>query len=178
MRNKILILCVAILTSTGASAAEQFHIADPIEKNNMTIQPNYFTGVKMESLNKDMAKTMAMDDKAIHLQVDIHAAKGEPHGFGKGSWIPYLKITYKIEKLGSDFHKAGQLLPMTAKGGTHYANNIDMDGPGQYHLTYEFEPPSVNGFIRHIDKATGVPEWWAPFMLDWTFEYPIKTKAN
>ncbi|AZC38216.1 hypothetical protein C4K37_3831 [Pseudomonas chlororaphis subsp. piscium] len=24
-----------------------------------------------------------------------------------------------------------------------------------------YESPSVNGFFHHLDKAIGVPEWWA-----------------
>jgi uncharacterized protein involved in high-affinity Fe2+ transport len=36
----------------------------------------------------------------------------------------------------------------------------------------------VNGFIRHTDKATGVPGWWNPITVDWTFQYPSKAKAG
>jgi uncharacterized protein involved in high-affinity Fe2+ transport len=52
-----------------------------------------------------------------------------------------------------------------------------MDGPGSYHLTYVIEPPSSNGFLRHVDKATGVPEWWKSITADWTFTYPSKSKG-
>jgi uncharacterized protein involved in high-affinity Fe2+ transport len=47
-----------------------------------------------------------------------------------------------------------------------------MDGPGEYVLTYRFEPPEQNGFFRHTDRETGVPEWWAPFEETFTFHYP------
>jgi periplasmic iron binding protein len=43
-------------------------------------------------------------------------------------------------------------------------------------LTYHFEPPSKAGFVRHIDKETGVPDWWEPFDLEWTFTYPSHEK--
>ena len=65
---------------------------------------------------------------------------------------------------------------MTAKDGPHYANNVDMAGPGTYHLTYIISPPSSHGFIRHVDKASGVPDWWKPINVSWTFTYPSKTK--
>ncbi|MBU6441562.1 MAG: iron transporter, partial [Betaproteobacteria bacterium] len=26
-------------------------------------------------------------------------------------------------------------------------------------------------FFRHMDKETGVPEWWAPFVKSWDFTY-------
>ena len=82
-----------------------------------------------------------------------------------------------MTKDGSKFKHTGKLAPMTAGDGPHYANNVKMAGPGTYQLTYEILPPSSNGFIRHIDKATGVPEWWKPITLHWTFTYPSKQKG-
>jgi uncharacterized protein involved in high-affinity Fe2+ transport len=49
---------------------------------------------------------------------------------------------------------------------------VKMDGPGQYHVTYRLSPPVSNGFIRHTDKETGVPDWWKPFSVDFKFKYP------
>jgi uncharacterized protein involved in high-affinity Fe2+ transport len=63
---------------------------------------------------------------------------------------------------------------MIAKDGPHYADNVKMDGPGTYTVTYRFEPPEANGFLRHVDKATGVPAWWQPFSESFTFAYPQK----
>jgi hypothetical protein len=53
-----------------------------------------------------------------------------------------------------------------------------MDGEGQYKITYVIEPPSKQGFIRHVDKATGVPEWWPPIAASWTFDFPSKPKQK
>jgi hypothetical protein len=58
--------------------------------------------------------------------------------------------------------------------GPHYANNIALAGDGDYKLTYHFEPPSKAGFLRHVDQATGVPDWWQPFSETWTFHFPSK----
>ena len=110
------------------------------------------------------------------LELNVHSAKDEVHGFSEDAWMPYLTITYSIEKLNSSFKKAGQLLPMTADDGSHYANNIAMAGPGQYHVRYLIEPLSKAGFIRHVDKETGVPEWWVPFTVEWTFSYPSQAR--
>ena len=63
---------------------------------------------------------------------------------------------------------------MTAKDGPHYAENVKMDGPGQYRLTYRFLPPEANGFLRHTDQETGVPAWWQPFDQQFVFTYPQK----
>ncbi len=35
-----------------------------------------------------------------------------------------------------------------------------------------FTSPEANGFLRHIDKETGVPDWWQPFSETFTFSYP------
>ncbi len=63
---------------------------------------------------------------------------------------------------------------MTAKDGAHYANNVKMDGPGDYKLTYRFESPESNGFLHHTDEETGVPGWWKPFTQEFSFKYPQK----
>jgi len=73
-----------------------------------------------------------------------------------------------------DYAALSNPLPMTAKDGPHYANNVKMDGPGQYRVTYQFTPPVANGFLRHTDQETGVPEWWKPFSVNFVFSYPQK----
>jgi len=45
---------------------------------------------------------------------------------------------------------------VVAGDGPHYANNVALGGDGEYRLTFHFEPPSKAGFIRHVDKETGV----------------------
>ena len=155
----------------NASAVE-FYVGGPETKNGMEIVGNYLTGIEMQP----MPTGSAMGADAVHLELDVHAGKDESHGFAEDAWIPYLTITYAIEKVGTDFKKTGQLLPMTAGDGPHYANNITMGGPGQYKVNYLLEPPSHVGFIRHVDQATGVPEWWAPFNVGWTFTYPSQPK--
>ena len=49
-----------------------------------------------------------------------------------------------------------------------------MDGAGTYNVTYRFTAPEANGFLRHVDKETGVPAWWPPFAETFTFAYPQK----
>jgi uncharacterized protein involved in high-affinity Fe2+ transport len=153
--------------------AAEFYIGEPVEQNDLQIVPNYLVGIEMNR----MPPGMEMGADTIHLEVDVHATKNEKHGFPEDAWIPYLTIRYTLTKNGSSFKKTGTLAPMTAADGPHYANNVKMAGPGTYQLTYEISPPSSNGFIRHVDKATGVPDWWKPFTLHWTFTYPSKQKV-
>jgi periplasmic iron binding protein len=157
---------------TGAQAAQEFYVGEPVVKEGMQIVPNYLTGIEMDH----HPQGMSMSKSAVHLEADVHATKDEAHGFSEDAWIPYLTIKFTVSKNGSAFHRSGQLYPMTAKDGPHYANNVDMAGPGTYKLTYTILPPSSRGFVRHIDKDSGVPGWWAPITTGWTFDYPSKTK--
>jgi hypothetical protein len=163
---------VALLPA-ASMAAQEFYIGEPVVKENMQIVPNYLTGIEMDR----MPQGMAMGKDAVHLEADVHATAKETHGFAEDAWIPYLTISYTLTKDGAPaYRQTGHLFPMTAGDGPHYANNVDMAGPGTYHLTYVIEPPSSNGFIRHTDKASGVPPWWKPITVRWTFAYPSKTK--
>ncbi len=174
MRHQAFVIAFAgsVLLPALASAAE-FYVGEPVEQDNLQIVPNYLTGIEMDR----MPKGMETGPDAIHLEADVHAAKDEKHGFAEDAWIPYLTIHFKLAKEGSNFKKTGTLAAMTADDGPHYANNVRMAGPGTYDLTYEILPPSTNGFIRHIDKATGVPDWWKTITAHWTFTYPSKEKS-
>ena len=163
-----------LLGNIAHAIATEYYVGDATEKNNLVIEPNYLTNIEMSR----MPEGMVTGQDVVHLEVDVHADKGEPHGFAEKEWVPYLTVGYTIEKVGGNFKKSGHLFAMTAGDGPHYANNVALAGAGQYRLTYSFAPPSKAGFIRHVDQATGVPEWWKPFSLDWTFTYPSKPKSE
>jgi uncharacterized protein involved in high-affinity Fe2+ transport len=167
-------LSMALVMAPALAHCGEFYVGDPIDQDNLEIVPNYLTGIEMDHMPKGAAE---MGPDTIHLEADVHATNGETHGFPDKAWIPYLTIHYKLTKQGAKFSKSGTLAAMTADDGPHYANNVKMDGPGTYDLTYEILPPSSNGFIRHVDRETGVPEWWKPVMLHWTFTYPGKEKS-
>lgn len=177
MKAQIATLCFAFVLgaiATGAEGAQEFYIGEPVVQDGMQIVPNYLTGVEMDRHPQGMEMGGA---DSVHLEADVHASAGEAHGLAEDTWIPYLTIKFTITKDGApSFKKTGQLYPMIAKDGLHYANNVNMAGPGTYRLTYVIEPPSSNGFIRHTDKATGVPEWFKPITANWTFTYPSKAK--
>jgi periplasmic iron binding protein len=161
----------AVITLSQALAGE-FYVGEPVEKDDMQLSPAYLTGIAMDR----MPPGMAMTPGAPHFEIDIHATDRETHGFPPDAWIPYLTVTATIEKPGSDYKETKQLYAMTAADGPHYANNFTMAGDGDYKITYVIEPPSSNGFIRHVDSATGVPEWWQPITLTWNFHYPSVAK--
>ncbi|HEY1631200.1 MAG TPA: iron transporter [Rhizomicrobium sp.] len=172
MAGRAALACVLLLAAAPAFAAQEYYIGEPVVKSGMQIVPNYLTGIEMDK----HPPGMSMSKNAVHLEADVHATKDDNHGFTEDQWIPYLTIKYSLAKTGTKFARKGELYPMIAKDGTHYANNVEMSGPGTYTLTYTLLPPSSHGFIRHTDAASGVPEWWKPVTASWTFTYPSKTK--
>lgn len=165
MKQRILIPMLAGLLGSGPALAGEQPIGDPVELNGMEIAAVYLQPTMMEPMLPGMGKA------DIHLEADIHAAKGNQNGFGEGEWVPYLDISYTITRQGSDWSTTGSFMPMVASDGPHYADNIKLNGPGNYHLKYHIKPPAYNGFYRHTDKETGVGPWWAPFDLEWDFTF-------
>jgi periplasmic iron binding protein len=160
---------LSLLFACGAEARE-YYVGGPVHQHDMEIVANYLVGIEMAP----MTANMVHGPDVIHLEADVHATADNVYGFPDGAWMAYLTIHYKLEKTGSSWTSEGVLLPMTAKDGPHYANNVKMDGPGEYKLTYRFEPPESNGFLHHTDEETGVPDWWKPFTQEFTFKYPQK----
>jgi uncharacterized protein involved in high-affinity Fe2+ transport len=174
MRALPLAFALALFAPAAAQAAQEFYIGEPVVKENMQIVPNYLTGITMDGTPAGMEMGGADN---VHLEADIHATATDTHGFQEDQWIPYLTVKFTLTKMGdAKFKKTGELQPMIAKDGTHYANNVNMAGPGTYQLTYVILPPSAKGFLRHTDAASGVPAWWKPVTARWSFAYPSKTK--
>ena len=171
MRTLLLATGAAMLLGAmhGAAAREYF-VGGPVHKNDMEIVANYLIGVEMAPMQPGMAH----GEDVIHLEADVHATADNVYGYPDGGWIPYLTVAYTLRKQRSDWKTSGTLKPMTAKDGPHYADNVKMQGPGTYELTYTFDPPERNGFSRHVDRETGVPDWWQPFSETFTFTYPQK----
>lgn len=164
--SAVLIVCLAAFVAVPALAAEQ-SMGKPVVVNGMILHPVYLQPVHMAPMlpGMDAAKADA------HLEIDIRADRNNPQGYEPGSWIPYLTVSYLIQKLGSTWSTFGTLMAMEANDGPHYGANINLDGPGKYRASFRIEPPSYNGFFHHTDKETGVPEYWAPFQESWDFTY-------
>lgn len=163
------ILGIALLAALrpGVALAAEVPAGHPMQYGGMQIMAVYLQPVKMEPQMKgqDPAKT------DIHLEADIHALAGNRNGFPQDAWIPYLRVHYVLTKKGTDWRAQGLLDPMVAADGPHYGANVRLDGSGPYALDFHIEPPSVNGFMRHTDKETGVAAWWAPFDYRGAFNF-------
>jgi uncharacterized protein involved in high-affinity Fe2+ transport len=171
MNIKAITLAAAcgLLVVRSADAREYF-VGGPVHQHDLEIVANYLVGIEMAPAMPHMPT----GPDVIHLEADVHATADNVYGYPDGAWVPYLTVNYTLEKVGTNWKAEGVLHPMEAKDGPHYADNIKMDGPGKYKVTYKFSPPEANGFYRHTDKETGVPAWWTPFSQEFTFTYPQK----
>jgi periplasmic iron binding protein len=166
---RVAALLMALAVTLPASAIE-YPIGRPHHLHGMQIGAVYLQPVAMEPAGMMLEAAQA----DIHLEMDINASAGNPNGFAEGAWIPYLQATYELRKHGSDWHTSGVLMPMVASDGPHYGDNVKLDGPGRYQLTFKISPPSLDGhgaFGRHSDRLTGVRPWFKPFEVDYTFVY-------
>lgn len=155
------------LTVTGAPFVEH-PIGDEVERNHIRITAVWLPSVEVEGLNVKTGSDI------VHLEADVRSTAGNPNGFAKGEFVPYLKITYRIEPGRGGPAIEDVMYPMVAADGLHYGANVRMPGSGEYRLTYHIEPPSAGGLGRHHDPLTGVAPWWPPFdaTFDWDFMAP------
>jgi uncharacterized protein involved in high-affinity Fe2+ transport len=156
-------LALSSLAFAAPALALEYPIGKPTLAHGMEIAAVYLQPVVMEPGGERPA-TQA----DVHLEADIHALENNPNGFEPGAWIPYLQIDYTLTKAGSDSPTAGRFMPMVASDGPHYGANVKLDGPGRYHLTFTLRHPDMP---RHVDKETGVGQWYAPFTVEYEFVY-------
>ena len=108
----------------------------------------------------------------IHLELLVTGVDGNPWGFSKGDFIPYLKIEYIIAKEDYEWYRKGWLMAMATNNGPHYGDDLPMDGPGKYYVLYRIYSPLTYGLVRHTDREMGVPEFWTePIKVYWKFTY-------
>jgi uncharacterized protein involved in high-affinity Fe2+ transport len=146
----------------------EYPIGDEVLRDHMRIAAVWLPPIAMEGM-----PAMSAGGDVIHLEADIHATEGNPHGFAKDEFVPYLKIRYAVTPAGGGaaIHQ-GELLPMVARDGLHYGASLAMPKAGAYRLTYNVEPPSAGGLGRHSDPITGVARWWEPFEVSFDWDYP------
>jgi hypothetical protein len=168
------LLGLTMLVSPAASPAVEVRIGRPQEAHGVRIAASYSAPVSMD----EYWGGPPPEEADIHLEADVHATRKNRHGFRPGDWIPYLSITYTLERLGTGTMLSGQLWQMVARDGPHYGLNLRLPGPGRYRLTYRIGSPAEWGLSRHTDPVTGVDPWWEPFEVEWTFQYPAAEKRR
>ncbi|MDX8535609.1 iron transporter [Mesorhizobium sp. VK25A] len=160
----------ALLAGASSVCAMEYPIGKPQLMNGMEIGAVYLQPIEMEPAN--MMKPAA--DSDIHLEADIHAARGNANGFAEGDWIPNLQIEYRLIRIDDNQQNGGVLMPMVASDGPHYGDNVKLMGPGKYRLDYTISFEESGGhspFGRHVDKETGVAAWPEPFHIEYEFTF-------
>jgi periplasmic iron binding protein len=149
----------------GPATLAEHQIGEDQEKDHMLIHAVWLPPIHMAGMGPDLSSDV------IHLEADIHATEGNPNGFGKDEFIPYLKVRYAIRPAeGGPPIDEGPMIPMVARDGLHYGASVRMAKAGRYRLSYTIPPPTDLG--RHDDPATGVAPWWQTFTVDFDWDYP------
>lgn len=162
------VAAVAGMALCGSALAVEYPIGEPREQNGLEIAAVYLQPIEMEPAGM----MREVKDSDIHLEADIHATADNRNGLAEGDWAPYLNIRYELRKAGSDKVIQGDAMPMVANDGPHYGDNVKLEGPGKYKLTFTVGSPEAakgNHFGRHVDKETGVAPWFEPFEVSYDF---------
>src|SRR6516162_996095 len=89
----------------------EYPIGDEVERNFMRIAAVWLPPVAMDGSGIG-------GSDVIHLEADVKAIEGNPHGFALGEFVPYLRVSYAIvPEGGGEPVQAGVLMPMVAADG-------------------------------------------------------------
>jgi uncharacterized protein involved in high-affinity Fe2+ transport len=180
-RNTLVLLAIASLTfaslaraqapKPGAETAgfEEFPLGDERQVGPLNVAGVYFQPVDMAPAGLGGLPASKSD---MHLEADISALPNNNLGYGAGDFVPYLTVKYKVQKQGGKLVE-GNFMPMSASDGPHYGNNVKLDGPGRYKITFIIENPEKQSYLLHVDKETGVTGrfWKQPLEVSWDFDY-------
>ncbi|RJG08920.1 hypothetical protein D3879_24035 [Pseudomonas cavernicola] len=167
--NPRLLLALTGLIAATTSQAKEYPIGEPQQCAGMEVGAVYLQPIEMDP--PGMMRPAV--DSDVHMEADISALENNAHGFQEGSFVPYLSVSYRLTKVGSEQTLQGDFHAMVANDGPHYGDNLKLMGPGQYQLTYWVSAPGAqhHAFGRHTDKETGVAPWFAPCELNYSFTF-------
>lgn len=158
----------ALLLLASAALAKEYPIGQPQTCPGLEISAVYLQPIEMAP--KGMMRATA--DSDIHLEADVRATADNRLGFQEGSFVPYLRLSFALEKQGGTAPITGDFHAMVANDGPHYGDNVKLQGPGQYRLSFSVLPPSGHESLgRHTDKETGVAPWFERCEVHYDFVY-------
>ena len=170
MSPRLLLSLTALLAATH-SYAKEYPIGEPQQCAGMEVGAVYLQPISMDP--PGMMRAAAESD--VHMEADISALESNVHGFQEGSFVPYLSVRYRLQKVGSEQVLEGDFHAMVANDGPHYGDNLKLMGPGKYQLTYFVSAPGQQAhgehFGRHTDKETGVAPWFERCELHYSFTF-------
>ena len=166
IRHRTVALAVAAVALATVAFAKEYPIGKPVIQNGLEVQAVYLQPIEMDP--PGMMRLAAESD--IHLEADIKATKDNKNGMGDGDWVPALSVKYTVTKVEGGQTVSGDMMQMVASDGPHYGDNVKLFGPGKYQLKLTIAPPGPHSlFGRHVDKETGVGEWFKPFEVSQEF---------
>jgi uncharacterized protein involved in high-affinity Fe2+ transport len=148
---------------------EEFPIGDDIELGPLNVAGVYFQPVDMEPAGSSLSAA----ESDFHIEADISALANDL-GYGVGDFVPWLTVDYEITDESGNMAAEGTFMPMSASDGPHYGANISLGGQaGTYGVKFIIKNPEVNGYLLHVDQATGVEGrfWTEPLVAEWDFDF-------
>ena len=161
------IIARADTTASAQAKTAMYPIGQAEQFDTVQVAAFYSQPATMEP-----AMGLSAADSDIHLESEVTALPNNHLGFAAGEWIPYLTIDYQITAPDGTTSK-GDLMPMTGSCGQHYGSNVKLGAAGTYKISYTVHSPVDNGFMVHVDPATGVTGhfWTTPLQASWDFNY-------
>ncbi|MDR2629708.1 MAG: iron transporter [Spirochaetaceae bacterium] len=153
-----------------AAGFEEFPLGDDFELGPLNVAGVYFQPVDM----LPAAAGLPASQSDMHMEADISAAENDL-GYGVGDFVPNLTVRYEVIRSTGE-RIEGTFMPMNASDGPHYGANIKLPGPGgpgSYTVRFLIQNPEAQGYVLHVDQATGVPGrfWGAPLVAEWKVDY-------
>jgi uncharacterized protein involved in high-affinity Fe2+ transport len=150
---------------------EEFPLGDDHLLGPLNVAGVYFQPVDMIPASAGLPASQS----DMHMEADISAAEDNGLGYGVGDFVPNLTVQYEIIRSTGE-RVEGTFMPMNASDGPHYGANIKLPGvggPGTYTVRFLIQNPEAQGYVLHVDEATGVPGrfWGAPLVAEWTVDY-------
>ncbi|MDR1105741.1 MAG: iron transporter [Treponema sp.] len=146
---------------------EEFPLGDDFELGPLNVAGVYFQPVDMLPAAAGLPASQA----DIHIEADISALENDL-GYGVGDFVPNLTVRYEISQ-ASGWKSEGTFMPMNASDGPHYGANVKLNGVGRYKVIFLIQNPEAQGYVLHVDQATGVPGrfWGQPLRAEWDVDY-------
>lgn len=167
-RRRTLGLGLFVALCAAPALAKEYPIGKPSIQQGLEVAAVYLQPIEMDPPGMMRGAT----ESDIHLEADIKATKDNKNGIGDGDWVPALDVGYELTKLDGNESAKGAMMPMVANDGPHYGDNVRLFGPGKYRLRLTVAPPGpAQHFGRHVDKETGVAEWFKPFEVTQEFTF-------
>ena len=167
-RQRSVALAFAFVATATLVVAKEYPIGKPFIQSGLEVQAVYLQPIEMDP--PGMMRAAAASD--IHLEADIKATKDNKNGMGDGDWVPALSVKYEVTKVEGGQTVSGEMMQMVASDGPHYGDNVKLFGPGKYKLKLTVAPPGPHAhFGRHVDKETGVGEWFKSFDVTQEFTF-------